>query len=349
MGSSLFWFDNWTGLGPLYFLKPADFHCNEDINNVSDVVTEGRWHEVAIRNNLPEELAEYILNDVQPPARGDELDRPWWMLETKGDFTVKSAWEYIRSKGEKRDVYKKIWVKGLPFKIAFLMWRVWHFKVPLDDVIQSWGYHMPSMCSCCAAPKEETVPHIFLRCEIAQRTWSYFCAATGINISGMHLHQVIVKWWTADVLPRMKPIFYAIPYIIVWELWKKRNGDKHRNKVSFSRVIYQASTNIQHLVRLRKPGIRIIPHRWLDILEQFVPKLQVTKVWWYLPPEGWWKCNTDGATRGNPGRSSFAFCVRNHTGDLVFARAKEMEDATNTESEAMALLEAAKYCISQHK
>ncbi|XP_060216654.1 uncharacterized protein LOC132644113 [Lycium barbarum] len=76
MGSALLWVDNWPGLGPLYFLTPSDFYCNEEINNVFDVVTQGRWHVPAIRNNLPEELAEYILNEVQPPAKPDELDKP---------------------------------------------------------------------------------------------------------------------------------------------------------------------------------------------------------------------------------------------------------------------------------
>ncbi|XP_059288855.1 uncharacterized protein LOC132042279, partial [Lycium ferocissimum] len=52
-----------SGLGPLYFQTPSDFYCNEEINNVSDVVTQGRWNVPAIRNNLPEELAEYILNE----------------------------------------------------------------------------------------------------------------------------------------------------------------------------------------------------------------------------------------------------------------------------------------------
>ncbi|XP_060190754.1 uncharacterized protein LOC132620045 [Lycium barbarum] len=329
MGSSLFWFDNWSGLGPLYFIVPPEFQCNEAIENVSDVVTDGRWHVPAIRNNLPEDLAEYILTEVKPPAKPGGIDKPWWMLEKNGEFSVKSAWEYIRSRGEKKEVYKKIWVKGLPFKIAFLMWRVWHFKVPLDDVVKSWGYHMPSRYSCCVEPKEETVPHIFLRSATAQATWTYFCAADGINVDGMHLHQVIMQWWTADVPCRLQNIFYAIPSIIVWQLWKKRNGDKHRDKVSTSRVIYQASTDVQQLVRSRKPGIKTIPHRWHDILkilEQFVPKLQVTKVMWKFPPRGVWKCNTDGETR----------------------EARRMGECTNTESEAQALLQAARYCLSKH-
>ncbi|XP_060200474.1 uncharacterized protein LOC132628729 [Lycium barbarum] len=323
MGSSLFWFDNWSGLGPLYFIVPPEFQCNEAIQNVSDVVIDGRWHVPAIGNNFPEDLAEYILTEVKPPAKPGVIDKPWWMLEKNGDFSVKYVWEYIRSRGEKKEVYKKIWVKGLPFKTAFLMWRVWNFKVPLDDVARSWGYHMPSRGSCCVEPKEETVPHIFLRCATAQATWKYFCAAAGINFDGMHLHQ----------------------------LWKKRNRDKHRDKVSTSRVIYQASTDVQQLVRSRKPGIKTVPQKWHDILkilEHFVPTLQVTKVMWKFPSEGIWKCNTDGATRGNPGTSSFAFCVRNSSGDLIHAEARRMGEGTNTESEAQALLQAARYCLSTH-
>ncbi|XP_060211852.1 uncharacterized protein LOC132639424 [Lycium barbarum] len=261
-----------------------------------------------------------------------------------------------------------MWVKGLPYKIAFTMWRVWHFKVPLDEVIRSWGYNLSSKCLYCTAEsKEETIAHIFMRCQTAQRTWSYFSSAAGFDITGIHSQQVMLKWWGVDVKPRMQAIYNIVPSIIVWELWKKRNGDKHNNKVTDARVIYQASTLIQQLVRLRKPGIQHVPHRWpeiLQILESFVPRLKVTKVLWEFLVEGVWKCNIDGATRGNlkgvwkcntdgatrvnPGRSSYAFCVRTHNGDLVHPCAKEMQEGTNTESEVKALLEATRFCLSKH-
>ncbi|XP_059295437.1 uncharacterized protein LOC132048767 [Lycium ferocissimum] len=299
MGSSLFWFDNWTGAGPLYFLTSPDFYCNEDIQNRG--------------------CTGYTLG----------------VLESNEELTVKSAWDLVRSRGQKQEVYNKIWVKGLPFKIAFTMWRVWHLKVPLDDVVKSWVYNLPSKCLCCPTdPKEETVPHIFLRCEIAQTLWTYFSHAAVLNIVGMQLHQVIMTWWTIDIISRMKAICtMRRPSIIIWQLWKKRNGDKHKNKVSNARVLYQASADIQKLVKIRKPGIKNVPLKWPDILrilEQFKPKLQVTQVW------------------GNPGRSSYAFCVRDSLGDLVYARAKEIGEATNTESEAIALLEAAKFYLSKH-
>lgn len=40
MGSSLFWFENWTGLGSLYFVTPPDFYCDVCIHNIFDVVQD---------------------------------------------------------------------------------------------------------------------------------------------------------------------------------------------------------------------------------------------------------------------------------------------------------------------
>ncbi|MCD9642395.1 hypothetical protein HAX54_029202, partial [Datura stramonium] len=150
----------------------------------------------------------------------------------------------------------------------------------------------PRALACSHPDDRTTVPHLFLRFFVANRTWAYFCSAAGISVEGLHLHQIFLKWWNVDVLPRVKPIFWAIPSIIVWELWKKRNADKHGTTVTTSRIIYQVSTTIQQLVKLRKPGIKFVPHRWpeiMRILENFTPKLKYTKIMWNLPPMNWWK------------------------------------------------------------
>ncbi|KAM3321265.1 hypothetical protein P3S67_008467 [Capsicum chacoense] len=102
------------------------------------------------------------------------------------------------------------------------------------------------------------------------------------------------------------------------------------------------------LVKVRKLAIKQVPHRWPDIirvLEKFVPALKVTQVCWNLPPDNWLKCNTDGVSRGNPGRSSYAFCIRDPLGDLMYAEAKETSEGTNTFSETIAILEEARYCV----
>ncbi|KAH0661693.1 hypothetical protein KY284_026624 [Solanum tuberosum] len=61
------------------------------------------------------------------------------------------------------------------------------------------------------------------------------------------------------------------------------------------------------------------------------------------PPMGWWKCNTDGACRGNPGPSAAAFCIRNSAGDLVYAKGVKIQDSTSIVVEAIAVREGLQY------
>ncbi|XP_060182430.1 uncharacterized protein LOC132612110 [Lycium barbarum] len=58
---------------------------------------------------------------------------------------------------------------------------------------------------------------------------------------------------------------------------------------------------------------------------------------WMRPASGFYKCNTDGAAKGNPRPSSAAFCIRNEEGDLVYVAAKILTDGTNIMVEAEAI------------
>lgn len=136
-----------------------------------------------------------------------------------------------------------------------------------------------------------------------------------------------MKCWTLKTIPRLQPIFQALPSIITWELWKRRNSYKHGDVVTMNGVIYQVSTTIQSLVKLRKRVLQNVPHKWPDLLsmmESYLPKLKFTKVLWGYPSPGWIKVNTDGASRDNPGLSSIGFVLRNEEGDIVYGCGKEV-------------------------
>lgn len=76
-----------------------------------------------------------------------------------------------------------------------------------------------------------------------------------------------------------------------------------------------------------------------------MPKLKYTKVMWDCPSPGWIKVNTDGASRGNPGRSAIGYVLRNEEGDLTYGYGREVQEGTNSEAEAQAILEAMRFCI----
>lgn len=77
--------------------------------------------------------------------------------------------------------------------------------------------------------------------------------------------------------------------------------------------------------------------------------MRFTKVVWKLSENGWVKYNIDGASRGNPGVSSFAFCVRNEKGDLIYAEGDKMEDTSNVEVVAYAILQATIHADQTHE
>nr|XP_009777052.1 PREDICTED: uncharacterized protein LOC104226713 [Nicotiana sylvestris] len=265
MGSSLFWFDNWTGLGALYFLVPLDFGIDENIHNVYDMVEEGVWNVDRLLEVLPEEFALHIVKKIRPPVIYNVIVLPTGCLKPG----------------------------------AILVWKA---KLPLDDFMRRLGYFMPSRCWCCAEPKQESLVHLFFTSNVVVTVWKYFLSRAGIALNGLSMHQAITKCWNAQVITRIKPIMQALPSCIVWELWKRRNSLKYGEPVSVSRVIYQVSTALQCLVQIRKPGLNV-PHKWQDLLtmmENYTPKLKYQKVIWEQPIEGWIKVNTDGASKGNP-------------------------------------------------
>ncbi|XP_075086240.1 uncharacterized protein LOC142168960 [Nicotiana tabacum] len=223
-GNSYFWYDNWTGLGALYHASGLDHWCDESINHVDEMVENGAWNELLLRELLLDELADHILETITPPSNLSLKDKPWWKLETKGHFTVKSAWQYIRKRREESKLYTFFWVKGLPFKISFFMWRLWKAKLPLDEWFLRLGYFITSRCCCCMNPKQETLSHVFLTSPAARYVWNYYGAHAGIRTNGKKLMQVINEWWSKPVNTSLKAIYQVMPSLIVWHLWKKRNS-----------------------------------------------------------------------------------------------------------------------------
>ncbi|KAH0678618.1 hypothetical protein KY284_019703 [Solanum tuberosum] len=235
--------------------------------------------------------------------------------------------------------------------MAFLMWRLWKFKIPVDDRVRRWGIAGPSRCWCCVHPDQETLTHVFLRSDIANRTWSYFSSFAGINIEGLSLRESIMKWWGVQSKAAIKSYYRALPTFIIWELWRRRNKKKHEGRsLSLPRIIHNVARNMHMLIKVRRPHMNV-SGSWAEMLNELEENrtmLKTIMVKWEYPPKGWVKYNTDGASRGNPGLSSYDFCLRNDRGDIIDAEGATIESTTITVAEAKAILEASKHCKEQN-
>ncbi|KAK4721356.1 hypothetical protein R3W88_011589 [Solanum pinnatisectum] len=172
---------------------------------------------------------------------------------------------------------------------------------------------MISRCLCCEEYKREIMKHLFLIACIVERLWKHFANFVGIKFEGLHLEQLIKVWWRVENNNKLRQVYRAIPALIIWELWKRRNTRKHGGDTTLKEMLIHIETAIHQLIRAL--------HTWL-------------------------KCTTDGATRGNPELSFYGFCIRDHKGDLCYAQAGVLGQTTNVHAEARAILEALRYWVN---
>ncbi|KAH0698681.1 hypothetical protein KY284_012896 [Solanum tuberosum] len=139
----------------------------------------------------------------------------------------------------------------------------------------------------------------------------------------------------------------AIPAIVLWTIWRRRNAIKHGNNIRYEEMVNQIVGVVRQLIKHKYPWIKRIEWSWPDIISRlgnYKPKLHYLNVTWKPPDNRRIKCNTDGASRGNSGLSSIGYCLRDSRGDLIFAKSRGVGIATNMEAESLAILEALRTC-----
>ncbi|XP_009630267.1 uncharacterized protein [Nicotiana tomentosiformis] len=325
-GSTNIWHKNWTGIGALYHVLPHDFNINEEIQEIAELRDGNDWDEQLLTQKFPESIADHI----------------------RDEFSVNSAWRILRHRAPINPEFSNLWTKGLPFKISFFAWRLWKRKIPTDDLWRRNGYIIVSKYWCCFPPNEESFQHLFLMNETADRMWKHFLQPAGTLINMVQVHQVIRAWWNEPCCKKLKPLFQAAPTVITWKLWKRRNTIKNGGTIYAQRVIHEVNKTLHFLARIRYPWLSNIPGLWPNMIrffESYKLLLVSRRVTWELPLEGWFKCNTDGASKGNPGPSSYGFGVRDSAGDLIHVEATEIGEATNLVEEAKGLMNGLLYCV----
>ncbi|KAG5630392.1 hypothetical protein H5410_002109 [Solanum commersonii] len=70
----------------------------EEEIEVKEFINQGNWDIPKLISKLSEDMVQHIMETIKPPIEGRNDDRPWWMANTEGVFSVKSAWELVKKK-----------------------------------------------------------------------------------------------------------------------------------------------------------------------------------------------------------------------------------------------------------
>lgn len=121
-----------------------------------------------------------ILDKIWDIKDTDKQDKPCWMVTSSGKLTVNSSRDLLMHRAPVLRPFMTMWVKGVPFKMPFFLWRIWKFKLPLDCVIGRMVYMVISRCWCFPSPQKKYflifffIAHLLLECgSILVMHWVY--------------------------------------------------------------------------------------------------------------------------------------------------------------------------------
>lgn len=211
---------------------------------------------------FPEEICQHILSEIPIMIDEDTWDHPWWMNTPSGKFTVGSAWELGRHRAEVKEVYKLMWVKGIPFKINFFFWSLCKQRLPLGEVNRNMGISDDVICAYCNEQQTETWEHLFLSCPKTARLWNSFSYIAGVTGAFLQLKCSIYSCWNANCNTKLKPLYQGMPIFILWQIWKARNTIKYRGKYSYWRMEMEVNCNISLFARNKYPCLTHLPTSW---------------------------------------------------------------------------------------
>ncbi|KAL0446095.1 UNVERIFIED_CONTAM: hypothetical protein Slati_1737400 [Sesamum latifolium] len=167
-------------IGHPWLPRPVTFqlirrpHSLTEDSKVAQLINpDNKWNVSLILSELSHEDADCILS-VKP--RGPEVrDELIWHFETKGCFSVKSAYRLATkpheegSSSQQTSNWKFIWKSKAPPKVVLFAWRCVRNLLPTAVNLKRRGVPTDS-CVGCAGESEDSI-HFLLNCSYARLVW----------------------------------------------------------------------------------------------------------------------------------------------------------------------------------
>lgn len=212
-------------------------------------------------------------------------DKLIWVLDSKGAFTVKSAFQALCSLPEAQPTpspnWKKLWnLKVLDWTKMFL-WRLCANVLPTRENIKRRMSLNDDSCLLCFDFPEELI-HLFLRCPTAKALWftAYwgfrsedFTTSTSNDITNLDLNPSLPTLQVSDQITVSLSMAFTLE-----EIWHLRNSNLHsKSPLNLADSVHLIHRRVRECTEANsKPSL---------------PSLLATSSLWVPPPSGWIKVN----------------------------------------------------------
>ncbi|KAH0753252.1 hypothetical protein KY285_006400 [Solanum tuberosum] len=148
--------------------------------------------------------------------------------------------------------------KGPSILDARSRWQVFH-QVRMECYEDIWGYtrrffevlgemsSFQDLFLSLEINQEENFYSIIPNQHRCQKSWGMLASAVRVEGPFIQLQDTIYKWWNADCVSKLTPLFSAIHCLILLEMWKMKNKLKHGEKMTLDKMVAEIDRNIHRI------------------------------------------------------------------------------------------------------
>ncbi|KAL8119749.1 hypothetical protein AgCh_017015 [Apium graveolens] len=287
--------------------------------------TGKRWDVEVIDDIFNTRDAELIKRIPIPMV--DKQDTWFWILDDKGEFSVKSAYRWLQ--GEFENIHQRFWHKlwslKLPGNVTHFLWRVCKGCLPTMSALLIKQVVHNAQCPWCWS-STETDMHVLFSCNFARTVWSMAGFQQVVHILPQDtVFTVFLKVFEACNREQCVQIG-----MLAWALWNRRN------KWVWERVNGSAF------------GVKAAATHYITEWREAQGKgAEMGDYIWRKPMDGWVKVNTDAAVFQN-GSIGVGCVMRDSQGLFLGARCCRLQGAWSPrEAEAIGMKEALSWVIAR--
>ncbi|XP_019195986.1 PREDICTED: uncharacterized protein LOC109189813 [Ipomoea nil] len=253
-----------------------------------------------------------------------------WAPSTYGDFTLSSAYDFLRPKRGRCLSSASIWGRFIPSKISVFMWKLLRRLLPFPDVIERFGYCVPSVCPFCVAASA-SLEHCLFGCNEAQRVWTFFSRLSGLNLGNSStIRTACHAWWLLAAPDSAVGSFSCLlPCLILWFLWVAYTDCLYNGSRYSSSEVIRKIKRESYLISLACPPRNMGAFGFCLQAEGLIARFAI--------PRG---VRHSGSSVGAAGGA----CLRDSRGLLVAGICFRLDVSSALEAEVLALRKALQWC-----
>ncbi|XP_022013770.1 uncharacterized protein LOC110913232 [Helianthus annuus] len=164
----------------------------------------------------------------------DRKDKWEWRGGCDSCFSVAAIKSFLRSNTDFSSNYAFKWSKWVPKKVNILVWRAQMGRIAtLDALIKRNCFNGENRCIMCG-DGSETAEHLFCTCVVASEVWARISRWAHVGpIYAFSLSDLLEVHEFSGLGNKAKDILKGVIMIVLWCIWKARNGrrfsDSHKS------------------------------------------------------------------------------------------------------------------------